>query len=356
MKKIKILGAGPSGLASAITFAKAGYDVEAFERSGDVGVRFRGDIQGLENWTEKMDVLEDLRQRGIEINFDCDPVFQFLFTNGPKSKEMVFHKPVFYLVKRGSFEGSLDYGLKMQAVNLGVKIFFNSTIPKEEANIIATGPINNKNTAAAKAAAKGLVFKTTAPDTAICLLDDKAAYKGYSYLLITKGYGCMCSTAVNKLDRLNSGFERTKKIFAEMVDFNMEDPKEAGGGVCFLLNNTFKVNNSLLVGESAGIQDYFAGFGIRSSIISGNMAAESIINNMDYEKLAGGYFQDKQKAGLVMRFLWERASFNKYSLIMNNLKNKGDAFDILYSFTNFNRAEKILFPFVRSYMKLRSRI
>lgn len=350
--KVKILGAGPSGLAAAISLAQSGYEVEVFERNSEVGKRFGGDIQGLENWTEKIDVLEDLQKRGIEINFDCDPVSNFTFTNGIKNQECVFNKPVFYLVKRGFFEGSLDYGLKEQAMKLGVKINFNSTIPKKEADIIATGPISNK----IAGIVKGLVFKTTMPDTAICILNDRAAYKGYSYLLITKGYGCICSVVIDKLEKTNDCFEETKRMFKQMVDLKMENPKEVGGSGSFSIPNNFKENKSLLVGESAGVQDFFAGFGMRSAIISGNLAAQSIIYSRDYEELANKYFQDKQKASLVIRFLWERMGFNNYSSILNKAKIKGNSFNFLYSYTNFNKAEKLIYPLAYMYMKLKSRI
>lgn len=61
MKQIKILGAGISGLTAAINLAKAGYKVDVYERNKDVGMRFGGDLQGLENWSDKEDVLEMLR-------------------------------------------------------------------------------------------------------------------------------------------------------------------------------------------------------------------------------------------------------------------------------------------------------
>src|SRR5581483_11994923 len=46
---IKIAGAGPSGLAAAITLAKAGHEVEIFEARPAVGARFIGDFQVIEN-------------------------------------------------------------------------------------------------------------------------------------------------------------------------------------------------------------------------------------------------------------------------------------------------------------------
>ncbi len=56
-KKIKILGAGISGLTSAIVLSKAGYNVEVYERNDDVGKRFDGDFQGLMNWVFEEDIL-----------------------------------------------------------------------------------------------------------------------------------------------------------------------------------------------------------------------------------------------------------------------------------------------------------
>lgn len=51
MKRIVIAGAGPSGLTAAINLAKAGFSVNVYEKEKDVGKRFHGDFQGIENWT-----------------------------------------------------------------------------------------------------------------------------------------------------------------------------------------------------------------------------------------------------------------------------------------------------------------
>lgn len=45
-----------------------------FERRRDVGARFHGDFQGLENWSTEKDVLEELASFGIETAFDHTPV------------------------------------------------------------------------------------------------------------------------------------------------------------------------------------------------------------------------------------------------------------------------------------------
>ncbi|RLG17305.1 hypothetical protein DRN75_03820 [Nanoarchaeota archaeon] len=69
MKRVKILGAGLLGLTAAINLAKVGYDIDVFERNRDIGMRFHGDLQGLESWSEKDDILAELRQMNVAINY-----------------------------------------------------------------------------------------------------------------------------------------------------------------------------------------------------------------------------------------------------------------------------------------------
>ncbi|MBI2959234.1 MAG: NAD(P)-binding protein, partial [Betaproteobacteria bacterium] len=58
---LQVVGAGPAGLAAAITLARAGCRVIVHEAQREVGYRFGGDLQGLENWSTKGDVLDALR-------------------------------------------------------------------------------------------------------------------------------------------------------------------------------------------------------------------------------------------------------------------------------------------------------
>ena len=62
MDPVKISGAGPAGLSTAITLAREGYPVEVFEKNSEVGGRFHGEYQGLENWSDKKDILDNLKK------------------------------------------------------------------------------------------------------------------------------------------------------------------------------------------------------------------------------------------------------------------------------------------------------
>ena len=65
MRKIKIIGGGLSGLSAAITLAREGFEVDIYEIHEDVGKRFHGDIEGLENWSEKEDILKEFGKMNI---------------------------------------------------------------------------------------------------------------------------------------------------------------------------------------------------------------------------------------------------------------------------------------------------
>ncbi|MFH1054855.1 MAG: NAD(P)/FAD-dependent oxidoreductase [Candidatus Altiarchaeota archaeon] len=344
MERIKILGGGPSGLTAAINLGKAGFDVDVYEINTDVGGRFHGDLQGLENWSEKEDRVDEFRRMNIKVNFDCYPFSRVTLTNGLKSREVSTPRPLYYLVKRGPVQGSLDQGLKNQALDLGVKIHFKETIPECEADIIATGPMRGR----VVGVVRGITFKTDVDDTAILLFNDNSGRKGYSYLLVVEGYGCMCSVVIGEPSRSEECFESTKDFYSRMLDLRIEEPQYCGGVGTFSIKNKFSEGGRLFVGEAAGLQDFLWGFGMRYAVTSGYLAAESIINNEDYEEKAKKTFNSKLKASVVNRFLWEKLGRGGYSPIIDNADFVKS---ILYSIHNYNPLQRMIYPIALSQLK-----
>lgn len=349
MKRIKISGAGPAGLSAAINLAKAGYEVDVFEKNKDVGKHFCGGIQGLENWSEVRDIVDDLKGMNIAINFDCDPFSHFMVSNTTENLDLSFDRPAFYLVKRGPVAGSLDLGLKEQALRSGARIHFGETIPEEQADIIATGPIKKE----IAGVVKGIVFDTKMDDIAIILVGDRFAFKGYSYLLVTKGKGCMCTFLCDQFENVNRCLEETKRAFSSMLDLDINNPRPDGGIGSFSNRNRFQYEDRLYVGEAAGLQDFLWGFGIRTAITSGFLAARSIIDNGDYEIAVRKCFEKKLKAGVVNRFLWERSARNDYSSFFDRMHNAKNPRKYLHSIYNFNHLQKLAYPFALQAMKKR---
>lgn len=348
-KTITILGAGPSGLTAAIVLQKAGYQAQVYEKNHDVGRVFYGDLQGLENWSEDSDVLAEFQALGLAINFDCTPFSELTVFNGEKTWAFTASRPGFYLIRRGAMPGSLDHGLKEQALAAGAEIFFNQPLPPKQADIVATGPLVRHRFAIDK----GFVFKTSLPDAAYGLVNDRAACKGYAYLLAAKGYGCLCTVLFDNFSGVKRCLAETERIFRQYVDFDMEEPKPVGGLGGFLLAPVFQQNQRLLVGEAAGLQDMLWGFGIRSAVLSGALAAQSIIEGTDYRALAQRRFLGKQKASFVNRYLWERFGRNNYSQIMDRIDRSGDHRKFFQDCYNLNLLHRIAYPFAFHSLKKR---
>jgi len=352
MKKIKILGAGLSGLTAAINLAKSGYTVEVYEKNEDVGMRFNGGIQGLENWSDKKDIIKELREMNVDIDFDYTPFYNVLLTNGSKASEVRWKKPIFYLLRRGSFSGTIDHSLKAQALKSGVNIHFHETIDQNEANIVATGPNVNE----AVGIVKGIVFNTDIKDTVIIAFNDKMAFKGYSYLLVMHGYGCLC-TVVRRDDawRIDRYFERTNEFFLKKIGFQTQHIKNVGGIGSFSLKKV-KKGATLYVGEAAGLQDFLLGFGMRFAFASGYLAAQSIIYKKDYEKIADNHFGKRLRVGIINRWLWENILSKKdYSVLINFPQ----LIENLYSTHNYNLLQQTMYPLTlfslkKRYFKLKS--
>ncbi len=340
-KAIKIVGAGPSGLTAAINLAQAGYQVDVYEKRSDTGKRFHGDLQGLENWSDDEDVLEQFGRMNLDINFDADPFLKLIITNGHSQRVSHYDQPLCYLVKRGDVEGSLDQGLKQQALRAGVDIHFRQTIPADEADIVATGPISRE----LFAVDKGIVFKTDYEDTNVFLLNDKAAYKGYSYLLITRGYGCMCTVLFDRFPDLDENFEVAREMLESMFDFDIREPQAVAGVGCFSTKNIYQKGQTLYVGEAAGLQDLMWGFGIKTAVESGFMAAESIIHDRDFASLARRHFQPKLKATLVDRFVWEILRYKDYRAVVGDgLSTQArSSFDLGFLY-NYSWLHRLVYP------------
>jgi flavin-dependent dehydrogenase len=311
---IKIRGAGPAGLAAAITLARENYRVTVYEKARDCGTRFKGDLQGLENWTSTTNVIDEMRSIGIGANnFDCDP-FTSLTAIDADRKTTTFRsqQPLFYLVKRGSRSGTLDQGLKEQALGLGVDIKFNSPVAEDEVDIVASGPLPHKLCAIDT----GIIFETDADDAAYGMLDDRNSYKGYSYLLITRGYGCMCTVLFDKFAEIHQQFALVREIFKEITGINIKNPRQVGGYGNFTTQNTFVKGRQLYVGEAAGLQDLLWGFGIRIAFRSGLLAARCLIEGRDYAVEAKKLFNNSLRTGVVNRTIWEHLGNPGYKTLL----------------------------------------
>ena len=139
---IHIMGAGLSGLASAITLAKAGIEVHVHDVRSDSGQRFDGDFQALENWSMDADFFDQLRDWGYDPNEFKATEFEEVDLIHPDDVITKTHstKVAYRIVERGTSEHTIDQGFKRMAISAGAKIHYKSKVKEEDCQIIACGP------------------------------------------------------------------------------------------------------------------------------------------------------------------------------------------------------------------------
>lgn len=344
-----IAGAGTAGLTAAINLAKSGFDVEVYEKEKDVGCRFNGDFQGIENWSTKEDVFQSLKGMNIKINFLCVPYKNADFYSHDLGRyEVNLKKPLFYLIRRGNSEATLDKGLKEQALDNGVEIFFKRKIDPKKADIMATGSIK------AWGIARGITFRTNIKDVAITILDDNIAPKGYAYLLVNNGEATLATVLFRGFKGIRDYFRKTLEKFKCIMDFEIADEREFVSHTNFFLRKSWKESGRLFAGERAGFQDALWGFGMRYAMVSGFLAAKSITEDKDYDSLIRENILNRMKTSVSNRFFFELLGNIGYKTFLKKGIKNGDPVGFLRKHYNPSLSKGITFPLAK--LKFRKRI
>jgi len=315
---VHIVGAGPSGLAAAITVAKAGLQAVVHELSGDVGSRFHGDFQGLENWTAKVDVLEELADAGIEPVFEHIPISEQM-AYGPDGSMFAFRStdgPFYYLVRRGPQPGTVDRALLEQALAVGVDVRFHDGMQHlPEGGIVAHGPRG------VDAIAVGYVFETQMLNGMFTAVDDALAPGGYAYLLVNGGRATLASCMFRDFHNEKTYLERTARFFQERLGFALEGGRRFGGRGNFSVPATAVQGGLIFAGEAIGFQDALWGFGMRFAMISGHLAAQSLVEGSPrtfdrrWEQRFGGVL----RSAFVNRYLYTKFGHRGYQFMLQRL-------------------------------------
>lgn len=350
-EKIHIVGAGPAGLVAAINLARNGYPVTIYEMKDDVGKRFNGDYQGIENWSSDIDARQFLNQLGLANNFRFEPCKKGDFFN-PNGEQYHFQmsRPLFYLVERGCRDGSLDQGLKKQALQAGVEFEWEHSIHQAPPGkvIASTGPQT------ADAIARGIVFNTSHQDYYAAFLDDEVAPQGYAYLVVNNGRATFATCMFSKFSDAHSLYKAALYQMREHVDIDINEPRYFGGYVNFFLNQPLvKADRIYYVGETAGFQDALFGFGMRYAMHSGYLAAKSIMEGLSYKALCEKYIIPKVKVSLVNRWLFTRLENLGYTMMLDRLKAKDDIIPSLIKQHKPTWYKRALFPIARRSVNTR---
>jgi flavin-dependent dehydrogenase len=337
---LTVIGAGVAGLAAAITACKAGREVVVYERNRDVGGRFHGDFQGLENWSDSSDVLEEFASLGIAPNFTAVPVRrQICFA--PHDQEYVFqsNQPFYYLITRGPQPGTLDYALKEQALAVGADIRFGEPIREPPpGSIVAWGPRR------ANALAVGYLFETELSDGDFAVIDDQLSPGGYGYLLIHGGQATLATCLFHDFRNHQTYLERTVDFFCRKLQFSVRSARLFGGVGNVHWSPPPNSERVFRAGEAAGLQDALWGFGLRYAVLSGRYAAVCVAHHDEPHRVYNSWQKtigQRVCASVVNRYLFERLGKAAYYLLFERLSQSTHPHGILqrlYASTTWKRA------------------
>lgn len=299
---LEIVGAGPSGLSAALAARARGAAVTVYEKRPDVGARFHGDFQGLENWTSSTDVLAELEHSGIRADFAHTPVYEIVcFDPKGAAHSLQSTTPIFYLLRRGREAGSLDQALKTQALDAGVTLRFG--VRRRQ---IASGGVVAEGPHRADVIAAGYVFETDMANGCYAAVSDRLAPAGYSYLLINQGRGTVATCLFERFHDERQYLAATVDFFERHVGLRWRSARRFGGSGNFQRVQRTVIGQRRYVGEAAGFQDALFGFGLRYALISGHLAGRARGVDETYDRGWRARLQGMNAASICNRWLYHR--------------------------------------------------
>ena len=282
---VTVLGAGLSGLTAAVKLAEAGQKVTVFEKNSFVGGISIENIQAVRNYDLPFDQFDHFAKNGLKFH-SIKPIHKIV-KYAPSGKKMEVNsgdKPLFYAVKRGSDQSSLDYQLYGRSLEFGVKTTFNSANTLGNGNIIAVNSIF-RNIWAYGAMFKGI---NVDPEKIIFFMDNDYCPQGYIYLIpYGKHEASIAATSFDlscPLPILFKKFLKENEVVNEAISSASFTRNFSGFAYCNI-PETAEIKGKKFVGSAAGFIDPARGFGIKYAIESGMMAAESITKNISYDSL-----------------------------------------------------------------------
>ena len=344
--RIRIAGAGLSGLSAAIGLAQRGYQVDVFERNTESGQTRHTDWDAIENWTTEEDFLACLGQWGIQPTFEHrEPLTFEVYDPRGDCHEVALPRPFFYLLKRGVERGSIEQALKAQALECGVRIHYNQASQPDQVDIWAAGARS-----AGFFLGTGITFRTSHPDVVAGLVDTRAAPKAYAYLVIVDGFATLSVVLTQDFRNARSYLEYCTREFKRHKSLDMNDIKRTSGFGGLVSAFWQPASQVMTIGEAAGLQDFLWGFGIRHALHSGHLAARAIHEESDYSQLVAREIHPLVRASIVNRMFYDRVGNRAYRALIRHFAPSGDLSSQIRPWYRGLLLHKVMWPFAaRSY-------
>lgn len=319
--EIKIAGAGISGLSAAITLKNLRKDMNITirDKASSIKEKIPRGVNTLRNYGNDTDIQKQYQNLGFKIkNFHPIPRQAFILGNNKVFEFESDNKPLFYSIMRGT-ESSIDKMLLEQALGLKIVINWNSTYEKEKPDILATGAKYSH------CIGYGQHFVDVEETETIYVLQNHK-YCPFGYMCIlpySKNEATLILGDFHPSKKTPKGLkENYKRVLNDIPQFrdytNGATAKYDLQGIGnFGIPSTSKNGSTILVGERAGFLEAYRGYGVHNAIISGHIAALSLVNGSDYDELWKEMLQKSLEHGLMRRL-----AENKMNISSERILNK----------------------------------
>lgn len=300
MDPVRILGAGLSGLTAAINLAKAGREVVVHEKRASAGLQIKPNYQGL--LKTHGDPMGYLKKLNLEPKFDLKQLKKAYLCTRTRDIDVTLTESIDFLLRGGP--NSLEIGLYDQAVSEGVKFEFETTVKPEEANIVATGFSGRVDMAAYTAVYEGCDYEQ---DRFLYMHDDRYSPRGW-YLYVTpyfdgkiKVVNCTSQPHIKDTKKLLFKAIKEREILRKIVG-DREPVLTFGGSGGVDIPKSAMRDGRYYVGEVAGFQDPWRGFGMNYALESGFLAAKALEHGKDYDQMWKARFHKYIKNDMYRRY------------------------------------------------------
>jgi putative NAD(P)-binding protein len=339
-RRVRIAGAGPAGLCAAVLLARSGVSVEVREKRAAVGMRFRGAVHGLENWSTPEPFGERLGAWGLELDPALSPCHELTLCDEDTARTIRSVLPLFYLVGRGPEPSALEGTLLELARDSGATVTLGAVFSPEETDMDATGPSSARRVCVEA----GIHFRTRSPDRAVALVSRRATPCGYAYLLVRAGRGSLSAVRFDGRPVSRDQLASCERLLRRHVAIDIDEAHPGAGFGSLSLLGQLSSARGWALGEAAGLQDFLWGFGIRRALESAALAARSWREGGDYPQLARAAFRMPDRAALVNRYVWDKTAALGLHVYADRLCRRGDVRASLRRATSETALHRALYP------------
>lgn len=333
--KVAVIGAGVSGLSAAISLEKYGIIPDVFEIKPKVGELFNH-VAGLLHVINRP-INDPLKYLDNTFGIRIAPlnVLNKIIMHGPTVTATVKSSKLGYMFLRGQGTSSVEnqmYEKLTASVNFNVNADYKKLKIEYDYVIVATG---NHQIAKETGCWQELISTWVRVANVIGKFDTNALIMWVNTLYCKSGYVYLVPFNENRavlvmivpyitkdeLQHYWDAFLKIEKIDMDIV--NTVDLQHTSGN-CF----PHRYENLFFIGNAGGAIEPFLGFGMFNSVISGALAAKSIIRSSDFEK------EMISLTNANMKMLEFRKAFD----LMNN-----DKFDKLIRLLAFPPVKKLVY-------------